>query len=237
MKKIYILMIMLLTSPIIAKDNKIYSYIDIHGVKIYTNISPKKRQKSIEISSYSNKTHSGKIYKFIDSDGVIHLTNQPQGSHYKLVSLETTSVSSFSKVPPINKKFKQYQTLIHKVSTRVGVEAALLHAIIQVESAYNPKARSPKGAAGLMQLMPQIAAHYGVTDPTHAASNISGGAQLIFSLLKTFNNNLELALAAYNAGITAVKRYGNKIPPYKETQNYVRKVMGLYIAYQKVIKQ
>ena len=129
-------------------------------------------------------------------------------------------------------KYDDYNALIQDVATSTRLEPALLHAVIQTESAYNPKARSPKGAVGLMQLMPATARRFGVTDRTDATSNVYGGARYLRHLLNLFNNNLRLALASYNAGENAVKRYGNKIPPYRETKNYVKKVMRLYRAHQ-----
>jgi soluble lytic murein transglycosylase-like protein len=107
--------------------------------------------------------------------------------------------------------------------------------VITAESAYDPEAISRTGAIGLMQLMPGTARRYGVANRRNPEDNISGGARYLVDLLKMFNNNLQLALAAYNAGENAVKEYGNKIPPYKETQNYVRKVLEYYNQYKKQI--
>ena len=102
---------------------------------------------------------------------------------------------------------------------------ALLHAVIRTESAYQPNALSHAGACGLMQLMPQTAARFNVRDIWDPAENIRGGATYLRLLLDMFDNDLRLALAAYNAGENAVKRYGNEIPPYQETQDYVRRVL------------
>ena len=103
-----------------------------------------------------------------------------------------------------------------------------MHAVVRAESAYNPNAVSRAGAVGLMQLMPATAAHYGVTNRRDPTQNLMGGTRYLAYLLKLFDNDLTLALAAYNAGEGAVQRYGNKIPPYRETQNYVRKVLAFY---------
>ena len=113
-------------------------------------------------------------------------------------------------------------------SQETQVEPALIHAVISVESAYNPAARSHAGAVGLMQLMPQTAKRYGVTDRLDPAQNIKGGARYLRDLKAMFNDNLHLVLAAYNAGEEAVMKYGRKIPPYRETQNYVKKITRLY---------
>lgn len=124
-------------------------------------------------------------------------------------------------------------TLIPKVAAEIGLEVALLHAVIETESDYNPKAVSHKGAVGLMQLMPATAKRFGVTNRYDPTQNIYGGARYLRYLLKLFNNNLQLAVAAYNAGEGNVRKYGNKIPPFRETQGYVKKVMRLYKTYRR----
>ena len=105
---------------------------------------------------------------------------------------------------------------------------ALIHAVVRAESAYRSDALSSKGAMGLMQLMPATAKRYGVNDRSDPAQNLRGGSEYLRDLLVMFENDLQLALAAYNAGENAVIRYGRQIPPYPETQNYVRKVIGFY---------
>jgi soluble lytic murein transglycosylase-like protein len=112
------------------------------------------------------------------------------------------------------------------------LDPALLHAVIATESGYITNAVSRKGALGLMQLMPDTARRYGVTDPFNPAQNIQAGTQHLNSLLKRFDNNLFLALAAYNSGESNVVKYGTRIPPFPETQAYVPKVMRLYRKYQ-----
>jgi hypothetical protein len=124
----------------------------------------------------------------------------------------------------------KYSGLIAQAAAEYGVDEKLLHAVIQAESSYNPEARSPAGAVGLMQLMPETALRYGVNveDRTDPAESIRGGAQYLRDLLKMFDSNLKLAVAGYNAGENAVKKYNNSIPPYPETQNYVAQVLALY---------
>jgi soluble lytic murein transglycosylase-like protein len=117
-----------------------------------------------------------------------------------------------------------YDPIIESAATRHDVDARIVKAVIQVESAFQPRARSPKGAMGLMQLMPKIARHYEARNPYDPASNIDAGTQYLKRLLDEFE--LPLALAAYNAGEGAVRRFGG-IPPYAETQAYVTKVLGL----------
>ena len=112
------------------------------------------------------------------------------------------------------------------------LEPALLHAVISAESGYNPLARSAKGARGLMQLMPATARRYGVENPLDPEQNIHGGAAYLHDLLALFGNDVQLALAAYNAGEATVMEYGNRIPPYRETVQYVPKVLNYYRKYK-----
>lgn len=123
---------------------------------------------------------------------------------------------------------RRFHRIIQDAAERYGVDAALLHAVIAVESEYDPRAVSPKGALGLMQLMPLIARHYGVTDPYDPRQNIRAGARHLAALLKRFKQDLSLTLAAYNAGEPAVTERGNTIPPFPETLLYVPKVLDQY---------
>jgi soluble lytic murein transglycosylase-like protein len=110
-----------------------------------------------------------------------------------------------------------------------------LHAVIRAESAYDPFAVSHKGAVGLMQLMPDTARRYGVSNLTDPVANLQGGSRYLRDLLRLFKQNLRLALAAYNAGENAVIRHGHKIPPYQETRLYVEKALRYYRQYQAVL--
>ena len=121
--------------------------------------------------------------------------------------------------------------LIAKVAKEFNLDAALLHAIVTVESGYNPEARSPAGAVGLMQLIPETAERFGVKDSTDPLDNLRGGARYLKFLLGMFKDNLELVLAAYNAGEGAVEKAGNKIPNYAETKAYVPNVLAQYSHY------
>jgi soluble lytic murein transglycosylase-like protein len=122
----------------------------------------------------------------------------------------------------------RYSSHVLAASKETSVDPALIHAVISVESGYNPSARSHAGAVGLMQLMPQTAKRYGVTDRLDPAQNIRGGARYLRDLKAMFGNKLHLVLAAYNAGEEAVMKYGRRIPPYRETIAYVPKVLGHY---------
>jgi soluble lytic murein transglycosylase-like protein len=122
---------------------------------------------------------------------------------------------------------EQFEPLIREHAARHALRVELVRAVIQVESGYNPRARSPKGAMGLMQLMPATARQLGVRNPYDPSDNIGGGCAYLRQLLDRYSGNEELALAAYNAGSGAIERHGNAVPPYRETREYVNKVSRL----------
>jgi soluble lytic murein transglycosylase-like protein len=126
-----------------------------------------------------------------------------------------------------SKRAEDFVPIIREICSRHGVDSDLVKAVIQVESNYQPFAVSPKGARGLMQLMPATASRYGVREIFDPADNVEGGVKYLKDLLQLFNRDVQLVLAAYNAGENAVQKY-NGIPQYVETQNYVRKVLALY---------
>ncbi len=125
---------------------------------------------------------------------------------------------------PPDRKSAQFDPIIDRQAASHGVDADLVRAVIQVESAFNPHALSPKGAMGLMQLMPATAVELGVGNAFDPAENIGGGVRYLKQLLARYDHKVELALAAYNAGPGAVDRYGQTVPPYRETRDYVRKI-------------
>ncbi|ADI28866.1 lytic transglycosylase domain-containing protein [Methylotenera versatilis] len=176
------------------------------------------------------------VFAFEDESGTVTLTNQPNDSRYTLI-LESPKVSApalaviTNSLPPSVSSIP-FRALVDEVAHTNNVEAALLHAVIATESNYITRAVSRKGAVGLMQLMPATAKRYGVKDVYDPVQNVQGGTRYLKDLLKLFDNNVRLTLAAYNAGETAVARFGNKVPPYPETREYVNKVMGLYNQYR-----
>lgn len=168
------------------------------------------------------------IYKFIDTDGRIYYTDKPKNSLYKRI-IRTRPINYAAALPYMGVNKQKFGDLIAAAANRHQVDVKLLHAVIQAESAYDASAISSAGAVGLMQLMPDTARRYGVVNRNDPVQNIDGGAHYLKDLLGMFGyNNLHLAVAAYNAGENAVIRYNNTIPPYPETQNYVKIVLGLY---------
>ncbi|MEA3642234.1 MAG: lytic transglycosylase domain-containing protein [Lamprobacter sp.] len=127
---------------------------------------------------------------------------------------------------PIAQRRARYAALVEAEARRQGVDPELVHAVIRAESSYRPRAQSPAGARGLMQLMPATAKRFGVSDIWEPAENIRGGVTYLRFLLDRFEGNLRLVLAAYNAGEGAVAKYGHRIPPYPETRTYVDRVLG-----------
>jgi len=177
------------------------------------------------------------IYKYTDKRGRVILTDTPKNSQYvKLVKtwkgwvpLKTGSINYKN----LEKNRKKHSGTIDYMANRYKLPKSLLHAVITAESGYDSNAVSRAGAVGLMQLMPGTARRYGVKNRRNPYQNISGGTQYLRDLLILYDNNLQLVLAAYNAGEGAVKKYNNTIPPYKETQNYVRKVIAYYNKYKR----
>lgn len=177
------------------------------------------------------------IYRYVDEDGHVYYTNVPQDSRYKIYRkladghpVRETLASGVRYYAPAQRD--RYAKHIRAAAKAYGLEPALLHAVISAESGYNPFARSPKGATGLMQLMPQTAQRYGAKNLLDPAQNIRAGAQYLRDLMDLFDNDLHLALAAYNAGENAVIRAGRRIPPYQETMTYVPRVITYYRQYR-----
>ena len=176
------------------------------------------------------------IYKYVDKHGRIHLSDKPAHDGYKRI-VRTWKGWKEAQVAyrDTAKNRKRYTQAIDSVAKQNKLPRALVHAVITAESAYDPNAVSHAGAVGLMQLMPGTAARYGVRNRKDPMANVAGGTRYLRDLLKMFDNNLVLAIAAYNAGENAVIKYGNKIPPYEETQTYVQRVLKFYNNYKKVM--
>ena len=162
------------------------------------------------------------IYAWRDAQGTLVLSDRALVAPTKIY--EVAGAPSYRSTRPMaSPAANEYDPLVLEHATRQALRPELVKAVIQVESGFNPWARSPKGAMGLMQLMPATARDLGVHDPYDPAENIRGGTVYLRQLLDKYSGNEQLALAAYNAGSNAVDRYG-RIPPYRETRNYVRKV-------------
>lgn len=176
------------------------------------------------------RVSSADIYSFVDRAGVAHYTNVPVDPRYEFLlaspSEKTRSGDSYD--PMVLAAAAQFDPLIDSAATAAALAPELLRAVIAVESGFNSRAVSRAGAAGLMQLMPATARRFGVRDRFDPAQNIQGGARYLRSLINRYDNNIRLALAAYNAGENAVDRCGRCIPSYKETQAYVPRVLQLY---------
>jgi soluble lytic murein transglycosylase-like protein len=167
------------------------------------------------------------IYSFVDSSGVTHFSNVPADGRYKLL-LATPAEEPTEKPGKWLAKSVDYDPLIERAARAAAVRPELVRAVIVVESAFNPRAVSKRGALGLMQLKPSTARHYGVSNAFDPEQNITAGAHYLRDLLRRFGNDLELTLAAYNAGEDAVERYGRSIPPFSETRHYVPAVLRVY---------
>jgi soluble lytic murein transglycosylase-like protein len=176
------------------------------------------------------------IYKWTDENGIVHYSSEkPRNTAVEAfrfpcyASDPTCSARVNWDTVPLNRG--AFPDIIREVSMVHGVDESLIRAIIHAESAYQPDAKSPKGAQGLMQLMPPTQAELGVSDPYDPIENIEGGTRYLAGLLEQFDGDIRLASAAYNAGPGAVQRYQG-IPPYPETQEYVRRVGILHRRYR-----
>lgn len=165
------------------------------------------------------------IYAYRDAQGVLHFSNVPTTLQYTTYMNETGAILS----PGIS--MASYDDVIAEAAKQNELSFHLLKALIHVESCFNPNAISKKGAIGLMQIMPENLKLLNIAHPFDPRENVMGGASYLKNMMKRFDGKLELALAAYNAGPTAVEKY-SAIPPYRETQEYVQKVLKLYRQYK-----
>jgi len=170
------------------------------------------------------------IYTYVDADGVRHYTDVPDNNRYRLLVLSprdrTASGDRYDTM--LLAKAGRYDSIIEKAAVSVSVEPNLLRAVIVVESGFNSRALSKRGAMGLMQLMPATATRYGAANPFDPHENVHAGARYLKFLIDRFGQDLRLALAAYNAGENAVDRNGGQIPPFTETMAYVPRVLRIY---------
>jgi soluble lytic murein transglycosylase len=171
-------------------------------------------------------TVHGDIYRYIDENGVMHFTNTPTSTtqNFKLFLREK---------PKKNPRHstKKYDDIIANASQQYGVSFPLLKAIIKAESDFDPRAVSKKGAKGLMQIMPENFKPLGINDPFDPSQNIHAGARYFKQMYDRFKGKLALSLAAYNAGPKAVERF-KTVPPYEETEEYVKRVLKFYYNYK-----
>jgi soluble lytic murein transglycosylase-like protein len=176
-----------------------------------------------------------KVYKYTDKNGVVSFSDRaPMRTKYEVVSYSCYACNPASKVDWYNTPLhmQAFEYPINSAAKKFGVDPALVRAVIHAESAFRPNAKSRKGAQGLMQLMPATAKDMGVKNAFSPAQNIQGGVRYLAWLLELHNGNTMLATAAYNAGPGAVKRHQG-IPPYTETQTYVKRVKILHDRYRK----
>lgn len=200
-----------------VQAGNMYIYKDNNGQVLLTNVNPE--------GNFEKFTQTVRVTYYPDPETNAAATN-PIASGNTSNNTYPTSYQGFS-TPSNSANRNAYDHLIRASAARHGVDAALIKSMMHAESAFNPNARSPVGAQGLMQLMPATASRFSVTNAWDPAQNIEGAAQYIAWLTRRFNGNMEHVVAGYNAGEGNVDKYGG-IPPFRETQNYVRKVLGRY---------
>jgi soluble lytic murein transglycosylase-like protein len=182
------------------------------------------------VVAHANAGAAAKIYIYVDAGGVKHYTDVPDNSRYKLLVMSpqdlTESGDHYDSL--LLAKATQYDSIIENAALSAAIEPNLLRAVIVVESGFNSRAVSKRGAVGLMQLMPATASRFGVVNPYDPMQNVHGGASYLKFLMNRFGQDVRLALAAYNAGEDAVDRNGGQIPPFSETRAYVPRVLKIY---------
>jgi soluble lytic murein transglycosylase-like protein len=178
----------------------------------------------------SSVAANAKIYTYMDAQGLRHYTDVPDNNRYRLLVLspQDRTASGDRYDMQLLAKASQYDSIIEHAAVSAAVEPNLLRAVIVVESGFNCRAVSKRGAVGLMQLMPATATRFGVSNPYDAQQNVHAGARYLKFLIDRFGHDIRLALAAYNAGEDAVARNGGQIPPFSETMAYVPRVLKIY---------
>jgi soluble lytic murein transglycosylase-like protein len=181
---------------------------------------------AVAVSLAAPARAEAQIYSWRDANGTLVLSDRPLDPSAKTFAVPSATQVRTTTPAPLPQQAAAYDRLIDDHAASRGIRPDLVRAVIQVESNFNPRARSSKGALGLMQLMPATASELGVVDPFNPVENIRGGVAYLRQLLDLYQNDEELALAAYNAGPEAVARHGTKVPPFRETQQYVKRVLG-----------
>lgn len=173
------------------------------------------------------------IYRYEDEEGIIHFTDAPTDRRFKVFmrDLKRDKLLRTRFLLPSASNPAEYENIIRASADKYGVSASLIKAVIHAESGYNPNAISRKGASGLMQLMPGTARSLKVSNSLDPKDNVEGGVKYLRFLLDTFRGDVSLALAAYNAGLNKVAKFGG-IPPYTETRTYVNRVLSYMQSYQ-----
>jgi soluble lytic murein transglycosylase-like protein len=230
------ILIVLLTIP--PAGAQIYTYVDEKGVVHFTNVPTKPTNKVTPQALTALKKQlqqtKRRFYMSVSTPSVYKSFAYAPSGGYSSSYVSSYQYSMYSMKPiylgphPNEKAFEPY---INDIAREHGVDPRLVKAVIRAESAFNPSAVSPKGAMGLMQLMPGTAMDMGVQDPYHPIQNLRGGIGYLKEMLRLFNNDHVLALAAYNAGPNAVKQYGG-VPPYEETRQYIQRVLQYYSHYK-----
>lgn len=213
---------------------EIYTYVDERGVVHFTNVPVKQTNKvtpqALAALKKELQQNKRRFFMSVSSPSVYKSFSYTRNPSYSYVYM-----NNVSSMKPANLHSSPYEKVlepyINTLAVEHGLDPKLVKAVIRAESAFNPSATSPKGAMGLMQLMPGTAMDMGVQDPYHPLQNIKGGIGYLKEMLRLFDNNLVLALAAYNAGPNAVKQFGG-VPPYDETRQYIQRVLQYYSHYK-----
>jgi soluble lytic murein transglycosylase-like protein len=191
-------------------------------------------------AAFAAPARAGELYSFVDEEGVMHFTNAPTDGRFRKVH-RTSEVAGLYRAParasqrpspPPASRAEPYAGHVRSAADKYKLPEALILAVIAVESNFDPRALSEKGAMGLMQLMPGTARDLYVAEPWDPAQNIEGGARYLRLLANQYAGDMVKTLAAYNAGPDAVRRAGEAVPDIPETREYVRKVVALYQAYK-----
>lgn len=189
---------------------------------------------------FSGSNAAADVFRWVDEDGVTHFTDTPKHKGYRVFIKEKRSYRSSSKKSSgrayagRETRFTDrdtYDNIIREAAETYGLEFALVKAVIKVESNFNPRARSPKGARGLMQVMPFNYSNLGIDDPYNPRDSIMGGSRYLSQMMNNYGGDVDLALAAYNAGPGAVDSCGRRIPSIPETRSYVSRVKEIYNIY------